>query len=161
MVPKFGSYVKQEWRYLGNNKLMFDRNIERHACYLMECIWIISLSKYLLELCKCAHHTTLCFSNLELQFSIQSVAFTTIGSIIVWMQLSEGNLSIIKFPNMNIWDQMEWWREACVYLYFFSHNWRKCSLMDERNNVASILLEKELVYNNVEEMEPVFWLSNG
>lgn len=123
-------YLKQEWRYLGKNKLMFAWDPERpmHAiCWTayglvhsLNLCWssavsdestafvVDSVNVLVTPLSLSLVPPPMSLFNLKFQSAVQSVAFTSRGvESHLAVGLSDGNLSIVKFPNMDMWDQLE------------------------------------------------------
>eukprot|EP01018_Ginkgo_biloba_P020220 Gb_20472 [translate_table: standard] len=123
-------YLKQEWRYMGKSKLKFIWDSERPLRFIF---WTAYGSVHCLNLCWSSavsdESTALVIDNanilitplslslvpppmslfkLEFQSAVQSVAFTSRGpENHLAAGLSDGNLSIVKFPEVGMWDQLE------------------------------------------------------
>ncbi|GLJ06834.1 hypothetical protein SUGI_0049640 [Cryptomeria japonica] len=123
-------YLKQEWRYMGKNKLKFIWDPERPMQFIY---WTSCGSVHHLHLCwdsaVCDDSTALVIDGMNLlvtplslsvvpppmslfklkfQSAVQSVTFTSRGSKShLAVGLSDGNLSVVKFPEMSIWHELE------------------------------------------------------
>ncbi|KAH9326013.1 hypothetical protein KI387_006191, partial [Taxus chinensis] len=123
-------YLKQEWRYMGKKKLKFVWDPEKPmqfiywtACgsvHLLNLFWDSAVSDESTALVIDGMHvlvTPLSLSlvpppmsvfTLKFLSAVQSVAFTSRGAeALLVAGLSNGNLSVVKFPEMSIWHELE------------------------------------------------------
>ncbi|GLJ10896.1 hypothetical protein SUGI_0137490 [Cryptomeria japonica] len=123
-------YLKQEWRCMGKNKLKFISDPERpmqfiywtsygsvhhlHLCwnsvvYDDSTAVVIDGMNFLVTLLSSfVVPPSMSLFQLKFQSVVQSVTFTSRGSEAhLVVGLSNGNLSIVKFPEMSIWHELE------------------------------------------------------